>query len=209
MKKWILSIVLIIIGVVSVNAQLISPASRYLDGLSLGLEKNKSLFLEYGYNRFNAKLKQTIIIDKPQYQFFRIEGGYTLDAYYFDIACDLFYSTDWNFDNFNLGTQFSLLSKVFDKFGNIGISYFSYFDSELGWNNGWSVSSKINIIDNISFVAEYGLVPDYLIAYKRLYIGAIFKVKNLAVYPLLEIPLYESEPHLSHSQMVVSMCYSF
>lgn len=94
MKKWILILLLFIIGTIPINAQLISPASMYQNGLSLGLEKNKSLFVEYGYKRFNAKLKQTIIIDRPQYQFLRVEGEYTLDAYCFDLACDLFYSTD-------------------------------------------------------------------------------------------------------------------
>ena len=107
MKKWILGMLLFTIAM-PINAQLISPSSMYQDGLSLGLEKNKSLFVEYGYKRFNAKLKQTIIVDRPQYQFLRIEGGYTLDAYYLDLTCDLFYSTDWNFGNYNLGSQISL-----------------------------------------------------------------------------------------------------
>lgn len=108
-----------------------------------------------------------------------------------------------------MGTQITVVSKIFDTYGNLGLSYIPYYDLELKVNNGWSVSSKINIIDNISFVAEYGSVPDYRIAYKRLYLGVIFKVKNLVVYPMSEILLYESEPHLSHSQVVVSMCYAF
>lgn len=209
MKKWILGLMLLFIGIIPINAQLISPASMYQDGLALGIEKNKSLFVEYGYKRFNARLKQTIIIDKPQYQSLRIEGGYTLDAFYFDLTCDLFYSTDWYICDYNFGTQISLVSKVFDKYGNLGFSYIPYYDSEQKGNNGWSVSGKVNVAKDISLVAEYGNVPDFRIAYNRLYLGAIFTVKNLFVYPVLEIPLYENETHLSHSKMVVSMCYTF
>lgn len=208
MRKFVFTLILSLFSLISVKAQFISPVSSYIDGISIGIEKNKSFFIEYGNKGFNARMKHTIIVDRIKYQNFRVEGGYFFNTKSVDLTCDLFYSSDWNFSNYNIGSQISLISRIFDKYGNIGISYVPYYDKELKFNNGWTVSGKVNATKEISFVVEYGKVPDYYIAYNRLYIGAILKVNNLSVYPLIEIPIYESESHFSHSQMLVSVCYT-
>lgn len=209
MKRLFSSIVLIVISCVSAKAQLISPTTLYKEGISLGLEKNKILFLEYAKNGFSGRVKQTLTADKAKYQYFRIEGGYDFHTEFVDLSCDVFYSSEWHLESFTIGSQVTLISSIYDKYGNIAVRYVPYYDRDLKFHNGWSVSGKVNLTKSISLVAEYGNVPDFRIAYNRLYLGAIFTVKNLSVYPVLEIPLYENEIHLSHSQMVVSICYTF
>lgn len=208
MKKLLSSVALIVISIISANAQLVSPTTQYKEGISLGLEKNKILFLEYAKNGFVGRVKQTLIADKAKYQYFRVEGGYDFQTEFVDMAIDVFYSSEWLFESYNIGSQISFTSSIYDKYGNIAVRYIPYYDKDLKFNNGWSVSGKLNVTETISFVAEYGRVPDFRIAYKRLYLGAIFTVKNLSVYPILEIPLYDNEIHLSHSQVCVSLSYT-
>ena len=208
MKKKLFSIALILLSSNALRAQLISPFPSRIDGISIGLEKSRSFFLEYAKGGFDCRLKQSLTFDRARYQHLRIEGGYTLNLYYLDITCDLFYSSNWYFNKYNLGSQVFLCSRFFDKYGNISVRYVPYYDNELKFKQGGSVSGKLNLTKEISLVAEYGNTPDFRIAYKRLYIGAICKIKNLSVYPLLEVPFYENEVHLSHSHIVVSMSYA-
>lgn len=209
MRNYLLYLVLVILSSISARAQLIQPFSSYNDGLSLGLEKNRSFYIEYGNNGFEYRLKHSITADKIRYQYWRIEGGYTYRTNLIDLTCDLFYSSDWHLEGYNVGTQVSVICNFFDQYGNIAFRYVPFYDKELKFNHGWSISGKLKIVEEISLVAEYGSIPDFRISYNRLYLGTIFNVHTLSVYPMLEIPLYENEVRLSHSHVVVSLSYTF
>ena len=209
MRKILFSLLTLLLSSITLKAQLTSPYSSCIEGISIGLETNRTFFVEYTKGGFESRFKQSLTFDRACHQYLRVEGGYTMNAKVLDITCDLFYSSDWKFDKYNIGSQISLNSRVFDKYGNIAIRYVPYYDKELKFNQGWSVSGKFNVAKDISLVAEYGKVPDFRIAYKRLYLGTVFIIHNLSVYPLMEVPLYENEIHLSHSQIVVSMSYTF
>lgn len=209
MRKVILGFILSIINTYFLNAQLISPASTYIDGISIGIEKSKSLFIEYGYRGFSSRFKHSVIADKVIYQNFRIEGGYSIQTNFIDLTCDLFYSSEWTFDNYNIGSQVTFISHLFNDYVNFGASYTPYYDNTYKYNNGWAFSGKITITNDISLIAEYGKIPEYRIAYRKIFLGINFIVQNLSVSPILEIPLYNNEPHLSHTQLIFNLCYVF
>ena len=119
MKKLLSSVALIVISIISANAQLVSPTTQYKEGISLGLEKNKILFLEYAKNGFVGRVKQTLIADKAKYQYYRVEGGYDFQTEFVDMAIDVFYSSEWLFESYNIGSQISFTSSIYDKYGNI------------------------------------------------------------------------------------------
>ena len=209
MRKFLFCLFLLLLSSIALRAQLCSPFSSFADGVSVGLEKNRSFVLEYGKGGLGVRFQQSLTFDRARHQYLRIESGYTLNIKALDISCDLFYSSNWKFDKYNIGSQISIYSRFFDRYGNIAVRYVPYYDKELKFNHGWSISGNLNVAKDISLVAEYGEVPDFRIAYRRLYLGTIFKIHNLSVYPILEVPLYDNEIHLSHSQLVVSMAYTF
>lgn len=180
------------------------------EGVTIGIEKNYSAAFEYDWKQgFFVGAKHTLVADKVDYQSFRAMGGYRWRNPYISISSTAFATSDWKASFGNVGAIVQVNSEYFSKYAKIGAEYIPYYDSGLGFQHGWSVSGEVNITRDISLLSEFGRKPDYRIAYKRVYAGAKFHVQNLTVVPMLEIPIYDSGLHASHSGIVVSMSYSF
>lgn len=147
-------------------------------GVSLGLEKNNSVCLEYNWkNGFGVGVKHTVIVDKVEYQSFRIEGGYTWNNNYIALNAIPFVTSDWKGSFYNLGSHIGLLSNYYSKYARLGAEYVPYYDSYLKMQHGWAVKGLVNVIKEIALLAEFSRKPDYRIAYKRVYAGAKFQVR--------------------------------
>lgn len=136
MRKYLFSLVLTLLSSIALRAQLISPYPSHIDGISIGLEKSQSCFLEYAKGGFDCRFKQSLVFDRARYQYLRVEGGYTLNLQYLDITCDLFYSSNWDFNEYNLGSQVFLCSRIFNKYGSIAVRYVPYYDKKLKFKQG-------------------------------------------------------------------------
>lgn len=179
-------------------------------GVTLGLEKNNSVFLEYILkNGFGVGVKHTVIVDKVEYQSFRIEGGYTWNNNYIALNASPFMTSDWKGSFYNVGTHLGVLSNYYSNYARIGAEYVPYYDSDLKMQHGWAVKGLVNVTKEMALLAEYSRKPDFRIAYKRMYAGAKFHVKNLTVTPMLEVPIYDGGLHASHSSVVVNLAYTF
>lgn len=209
MKKAFLALLLCFISLVA-NAQFSSPESIYGKGFTIGLEKNTSAFLEYEWQKgFFVGAKHTIIIDKVDYQSFRVEGGYNWDNKFVQMTAAPFVTSDWKGSFWNIGMNIMAISNYLSDYARIGAQYVPYYDNDLKMQHGWSVSGMVNITKEIALLAEFSRKPDYRIAYKRVYAGLSFHIKNLTVVPMVEFPIYDSEFHASHSSVVVNVAYTF
>ena len=194
----------------AVYAQFASPLPYMEEGVTIGLEKNYSAFLGYGWKSgffLNAKL--TLVVDKVDYQSFRIEGGYHYVSSYVQLSASPFVASDWNGSFWNVGASIGVTANYFSQYARVGVQYVPYYDSDLKMKHGWSAAGIVNITKEIALLAEYSRKPDYRISYKRMYSGVMFRVNNLTVTPMLEIPIYDGGLHASHSSVVVGLGYRF
>lgn len=193
-----------------VYAQFSSALPVEKKGFSIGVEKNFSAFLEYGWTKgFHVAFKHTVIADKLEYQSFRFEGGYVWRPKFVDVDFCPFAATDWKASFVNVGMKIILKNSIFSDKVRVGVQYIPVFDNETKFLNGWSVGVEGQVHKNISIFAEYGNYPDFRVSYKRLYAGLSFCVKNLQVRPMFEMPFYDSGLHPSHGKVVVNVCYMF
>lgn len=205
-----LIILLLLLLPICTHAQVSELMYGRSQGITLGLEKNNTVFLKYNWrNGFSVGAKHTVIVDKVEYQSFRIEGGYTWNNNYITLNATPFVTSDWKGSFYNAGASLGLLSNYYSKYARIGAEYVPYYDSDLKMQHGWAVKGLVNVTKEIALLAEYGRKPDYRIAYKRMYTGVMFQVENLTVMPMLEIPIYDGGLHASHSSVVVNLAYRF
>lgn len=181
-----------------------------LEGITIGLEKNNSIILDYGFRHgIHISFKHTVYADKLSKQNWRVSVMYSKKLKIIQTAANAFVSSDWCTSFYNIGCSLKLSNLWEEDIAKIGLEYIPYYDKDLKFQNGWSAGAQIKIYKQISFLAEYGCKPDYRIAYKRLYMGFEFSALNLCVKPMLEIPFYDSGLKLNHSKVVVSMFYNF
>lgn len=181
-----------------------------LEGLTVGLEKNNSLWADYGFrNGIHVNFKHTVYADKLSKQSWRVSVLYSKDFKIIQTAATAFVTSDWQTSFHNIGCSLRLRNLWKEDIVKIGVEYIPYYDNDLKFQNGWSAGTQIRLYKQISFLAEYGRKPDYRIAYKRMYLGFDFSELNLCVRPMLEIPFYDSGLQWNHSKVVVSMFYNF
>ena len=194
----------------SIYAQYSNSDLRKVDGLSLGLEKNNSVWLDYGFKRgFHIHVKHSAIADKLPRQSWQIGASYNYWRKDIGFCLSPFLTSDWYVSFVNWGCSFKLSSFWKKEVIKVGIEYLPYFDSDLKFQNAWAVAAQTLLHKNISLFAEYGRKPDYRIAYKRAYLGFEMKAAELYVKPMLEIPIYDSGIRFDHSKIVVSLFYNF
>ena len=181
-----------------------------VDGLSVGLEKNNSVWADYAFkNGFHINIKHTAIADELSRQSWRISALYGMDLKVVQAVATPFVTSDWktSFYNFGLSLKFRNLWK--DKIVKFGVEYIPYYDKELRFQNGWAVGTQVRLYKQVSCFTEYGRNPDYRIAYERMYLGFVIEAKDLCVKPMLELPSYDSGIRWTHSKIVVSLYYNF
>ncbi len=209
MKKLLFAVMLCCIPIIG-NAQFSNSTYLMKQGISVGLEKNTTAFLNYEWNKgFFVKAKHTVIADRVKYQSFRLDGGYKWDNKYVQLAASPFVTSDWRGSFWNVGMEIGIISNYFSQYFRIGGQYVPYYDCDLNMQHGWSIAGLVNITKEIALFAEYCNKPEYRIAYKKVYTGISFNVKNLAVAPMIEIPIYDGDFHGSHSSVAVNLVYTF
>lgn len=194
----------------STFAQFSSPIPSKNNGVTIGLKKNYSAFIEYGWKSgFYMGAKHTVIADRVDYQSFRFVCGYGWTTPYVQFSISPFATSDWKSSFWNMGASLNVSCECFSGHVSMGAEYLPYYDSALDWQSGWALSGAVNLTKELSLIAEYSRRPDYRIAYRRVYVGASFHVSNLVVAPMVEFPLYDAGFHASHSSVIVSMAYRF
>lgn len=210
MNKLILTIGTMLFLSIKAFAQFSDSDLRETDGLSVGIEKNNSGWIDYGLkNGLHVNVKHTLIADKLPRQSWRVSASYNFAPKYVLVSVAPFVTSDWYTSFVNIGSSIKV-SNLWraDQF-MIGAEYVPYYDSDLKFQNGWAFAAQARIHKNISLFAEYGRKPDYRIAYERAYLGFEVKVLDLNVKPMLEIPVYDSGVRFDHSKIQVSACYTF
>lgn len=210
MNKLILTVGTMFFLSINAFAQFSDTDLRETDGLSVGIEKNNSGWIDYGLkNGLHVNVKHTLIADKLPRQSWRVSASYNLAPKYVLVSVAPFVTSDWYTSFVNIGSSIKV-SNLWraDRF-MIGAEYAPYYDSDLKFQNGWAFAAQVRIHKNISLFAEYGRKPDYRIAYERAYLGFEVKVLDLNVKPMLEIPVYDSGVRFDHSKIQVSACYTF
>lgn len=191
-------------------AQFSNTDLRYTYGMIVGIEKNNSVWLDYGFDKsFHINIKHTAMADKLYRQSWQISGSYNITPKHIQVNLSPFLTSDWYGTFVNYGCSFRLSNLWRKERFMLGIEYVPYYDNELRSQNGWALAAQVKVQKDISFFTEYGRKPDYRIAYKRVYSGFEIIVADLYVKPMLEIPIYDSGLRLDHSKLVVSMFYSF
>lgn len=209
MRKLFFTIMLLCIPLIG-NAQFSDATYLKKQGFSIGLEKNSTAFLDYEWSKgFFVEAKHTVIADKIKYQSFRIEGGYKWDNEYIQLSASPFVTSDWRGSFWNAGMKIGLISNYLSRFFRIGGQYVPYYDCDLKMQHGWSIAGLVNITKEIALFAEYCQKPESRVAYKKVYAGVSFNVRNLVVAPMIEIPIYDGGFHASHSSVAVNLAYTF
>ena len=178
--------------------------------LTLGLEKNNSVWADYGFkNRIHISGKHTAIADKLSEQSWRLSASYIANIDVIQATVNPFVTSDWNTSFYNLGLSVKLRNLWKNNIVKIGTEYIPYYDKDLKFQHGWAVGVQTKFYKQISLFAEYGRKPDYRIAYERMYLGFDIAYKEICVKPMIEIPSYDSGIRWTHSKIVVSMSYNF
>lgn len=178
--------------------------------LSMGLEKNNSLWVDYGFkNGINVNFKHTAIADELSLQSWRISALCSSDLKIVRAIVTSFVTSDWHTSFYNIGLSLKLSNLYKDNIVKLGAEYVPYYDKDLKFQNGWAVGAQTRLYKQISLFLEYGRKPDYRIAYERLYLGFDISAMDLRVKPMIEIPSYDSGIRWTHSKIVVSMYYTF
>lgn len=180
------------------------------NGLTVGLEKNTSVWADYGFkNGIHVRVKHTAIVDDLERQNWRVLASYSTKMKVVQAIASPFVTSDWYTSFYNVGFFLKLRNLWRDDIIKIGVEYIPYYDKDLKFQNGWAVGAQMRIYKQIALFAEYGRKPDYRIAYEKMYFGSDITVKDLCVKPMIEIPSYDSGIRWTHSKIVVSMSYSF
>lgn len=209
MKKLCIIIACMCVSMVC-RAQFTSPMYNDQRAWSVGLDKNTSVYVNHSWmSGFHTAFKHTVIADKVEYQSYRLDGGYLWSNPYVNIDASPFFTGDWKMSFWNVGLQLSAVNQWKSEYFRCGIKYIPYYDSELRMQHGWAVGLEANVSKDVSLIMEYGRTPEYRIAYNRLYAGVVFKVFNLMVKPMFEMPIYDTGIHPSHGKVVVSLSYGF
>ncbi len=210
MNKLYLTLLSLLCLCSNVWAQFSDSDLRPVNGLSIGLEKNNSLWVDYGFEKgIHLNVKHTAIADKLPRQSWRIGASYNFTPKYIQLNLNPFITSDWYASFVNVGCSFKLSNLLKDDKFKIGAEYMPYYDNDLTFQNGWSIAAQVHVYKALSLLSEFGRKPDYRIAYKRFYIGLEAKISDLSVKPLLEIPIYDSGVRFDHSKIVVSCFYTF
>lgn len=181
----------------------------HLEGISVGIDKNNSVWADYGLkNGIHINFKHTVIADELSKQSWRISALYSKDLKVVQTVIAPFVTSDWYTSFYNVGLAIKLRNLWKDNIIKIGIEYIPYHDMDLKFQNGWAVGLAKRLYKQASLFLEYGRKPDYRIAYERLFVGFDIIAKDLCVKPMIEIPSYDSGIRWNHSKVVVSMYYN-
>lgn len=178
-------------------------------GICVGLEKNNSVWANYGFNnKIHINFKHTAIADELSRQSWRISASYSTDWKVVQVIVNPFVTSDWKISFYNLGSSIKM-RYVWKDIVKVGAEYVPYYDKDLKFKHGWSVGALVRLYKQVSCFAEYGRKPDYRIAYERMFMGFDIPVMNLCVKPMIEVPSYDSGIRWTHSKIVVSLYYAF
>lgn len=177
--------------------------------LSIGLEKNNSVWADYGFkNGIHVNIKHTAIADDLDRQSWRVSASYGTELKVVQTNASPFVTSDWYTSFYNFGLSLKIWNLWKDKTVKVGVEYIPYYDKDLKFQNGWAIGAQTRLYKQISIFAEFGRKPDYRIAYERMYLGFDITAKDLCVKPMIEIPSYDSGIRWNHSKVVVSMYYN-
>lgn len=209
MNRTVSVFILVLLGI-PLFAQYSDSDLKSRDGVSIGIEKNNSVWLDYCFKKgFHICLKHTAIADKLHRQSWRMGASYDLTPKYVKINLNLFLTSDWYTSFVNTGCSFKLTNQWKGDVFRIGVEYVPYYDNDLKFQYGWAVAAQVRVHKDMSLFAEYGRKLDYRILYQRAYVGFEIKVAALYVKPMLEIPVYDSGIRFDHSKVVISTFYTF
>lgn len=183
---------------------------RMVTGLSVGLEKNNTGWIDYGFSSgFHINVKHTLTPIELVEQNWGIGLSYNHKFNFFQFSFSPSITSNWNTSFINIGGALKLSNLWKYNIIKLGIEYIPYYDTDLKFQNGWALAAQTKIHKDISIFCEYGKKADYRIIYKRIYAGFEVKLLDLCVKPLLQIPIYYSGMKLTQSQILVSAYYTF
>ena len=207
MNKFIYFVVFFLISI-HCHGQTSDIEISHLEGFSVGIEKNNSIWTSYGFrNGIHINFKHTAIADELSKQSWRISALFAKELKVVQAIAAPFVTSDWYTSFYNVGMSIRIRNTWKDDVVKIGIEYIPFHDNDLKFQNGWAVGLEKRLYKQTSLFLEYGRKPDFRIAYERLFVGFDIIAKDLCVKPMIVIPSYDSGIRWNHSKVVVSMSY--
>lgn len=155
--------------------------------LNIGLRDNRFGFVGYNFsNKINISLEHSVFSEKINYQQIKAIIGYSWD--YKDIVFDGNIYGGFNYDNYNIyGIKLRGLYEIVERLTLKGVIN-PHYDSGYEFSCCYELGILYEIHNDISLLLQYTDIPVYRMSEKSFQIGALIRVKNLSVQPILSIP---------------------
>lgn len=173
----------------------------------IGLRDSKYAVAGYQWDSgWQVQLDQSIFETNLRSQYIRGGGGFQFyHNRYFDFMASAFAGTTYcnNFYDFGARIDGSYLPL---KWLELDAGINPRYDSDYGYETTYLVGLKFHINDEIALLSQYSTIPEYRISEKRARLGLEFKVKNLAVAPMISVPVKGNTLNL---RILVGLKYEF
>lgn len=208
MIRYVVIIVICMLFCVSLSSQTREEINYGHKGLSLGINNNRFLIIDYSYKRLRFAYLNSIYINKIKNQSFVASLSYKIletSKWNLNVTSNLisnfrssFLTTNVYFsENYNLFSVLTLFSKQ-------QVSH-EYTSNQT--NIDYSIGCLINLNNKISVFSSFSTIPEFFNRedIPRVDMGFILSSEDLSVKPQLSVP----KQGIQYSNLMISFIYSF
>lgn len=153
----------------------------------LGMRDNRFGFVGYNFsNNITVSLEHSVFSEKLNYQQIKALFGYNRN--YNHLLLDANIYGGLNYSNYWIsGVKLKGIYELIDKFKFKGVIN-PHYDSGYKFSFCYELGILYDIHNDIALLLQYTDIPVYRMSEKSFQIGALIRVKNLSVQPILSIP---------------------
>ena len=204
MKKWFGIFLLVLLSGLSYAAD--STAS-HIETFA-GMRNNRYAFLGVDWNnRFGMAIENSVLVQKVELQYVRIAPFYHRELPYgLDVSYAIYAGTRYDKEFYDFGSRLGATFKVHPRFLLLDGIVQPFYDSDMGRNVGYLFEAKSFLLPEVALFANYKNLPEYRALERRVSVGLLFSVNNLAVRPEISTP---TDWEMQWTRVSVSFLYHY
>jgi hypothetical protein len=204
MKKWFGIFLLVLFNGLSYAAD--STASS-IEAFA-GMRNNRYAFLGVDWNkRFGLAVENSVLVQKIELQYVRIAPFYHRELPYgLDVSYTIYAGSRYDKEFYDFGSRLGATFKVHPRFLLLDGIVQPFYDSDMGHNVGYLFEAKSFLLPEVALFANYKNLPEYRALERRVTVGLLFSVNNLAVRPEISTP---TDWEMQWTRVSVSFLYRY
>ena len=204
MKKWLGLFFLVMFSEISYATD---STTSNID-VFLGMRNNRYAFLGVDWNkRFGMAVENSVLVQKVGLQYVRVAPFYHRELPYgLDVSYAIYAGSRYDREFYDFGSRLGATFKVHPRFLLLDGVFQPFYDSDMGRNVGYLFEIKSFLLPEVALFANYKNLPEYRALERRVSVGLLFSVSNLAVKPELSTP---TDWEMHWTRVSVSFLYRY